>query len=75
MEIMVASLFSGKVLMWQVILGAVQFAGRTIGGRVGGVVGFILVLWWTLTQTYGDLILLQLIVQGAIAFFLFSMDE
>ena len=75
MEIMVASIFSGKVLMWQVMLGAVQFTGRTIGGRGGGVVAFILIAGWTITQTYGGLTLLQLIVQGAIAFFLFSMDE
>jgi len=75
MEIMIASIFSGKVLMWQLMLGAVQFTGRTIGGRAGGVGALILVVGWTLTKTYGDLMLLQLVVQGVIGFFLFSMDE
>jgi len=61
--------------MWQIILGGVQVAGRAIGGRVGGVVGFIIVSLWTITQTYNGLMVLQLIVQGIIAFLLFTLTE
>jgi|TARA_B100002003_G_C14005103_1_gene485081 hypothetical protein len=76
MEIIVASLLSGKVIMWQVILGAVQGAGRLLGGKIGVVIAFILVALWTITKTYNGLLVLQLIIQGIIAFFLFvSADD
>ena len=75
MDIMLASLISGKVIMWQIILGGVQLAGMGFGGRVGGAIAFILVVGWTVTQTYGSLMVLQLVVQGAIAFFLYSMED
>ena len=71
MEIILAGLFSGKVIMYQLILGGVQ----VIGGRGGSIVGFILVALWTVTQTYGDLMVLQLVVQGIIGFLLFSSAD
>jgi len=75
MEIILAGLFSGKVIMYQLILGGVQVIGRAIGGRGGSIVGFILVAFWTVTQTYGDLMVLQLVVQGIIGFLLFSSAD
>tara|TARA_Y100000031_G_scaffold151589_1_gene193162 strand:+ start:2093 stop:2323 length:231 start_codon:yes stop_codon:yes gene_type:complete len=75
MEIVLAGLLSGKVIMWQIILGGVQVAGRAIGDLGGGIVGFILVVLWTITKTYNDLMILQLIIQSVIAFALFSLYE
>jgi len=75
MEVVLAGLLSGKVIMWQIMLGGVQVAGRAIGGRGGGVIGFILVALWTITQTHNGLMVLQLIVQGIIAFLLFASAE
>ena len=75
MEIILAGLLSGKVIIWQIMLGGIQVAGRAIGGRGGGVGGFILVALWTIIQTYNGLMVLQLIVQGIIAFLLFASAE
>ena len=75
MEIILAGLLSGKVIIWQIMLGGIQVAGRAIGGRGGGVVGFILVALWTIIQTYNGLMVLQLIVQGIIAFLLYKSVE
>lgn len=75
MEVILAGLLSGKVIIWQIMLGGVQVAGRVIGGRGGVIVGFILVALWTITQTYNGLLVLQLIVQGIIAFLLFASAD
>jgi hypothetical protein len=75
MEVVLAGLFSGKVIMWQLMLGGVQAIGRAIGGRGGTVIGFILVAFWTLSKTSGDLLFLQFVIQGIIGFVLFSSAD
>ena len=72
MEILHAGLLSGSVIMYQLILGVIQFVGHALGGRSGGIVAFIIVSIWTFTQTWGDLFALQMVVQGGIALFLFN---
>ena len=75
MEVIYAGILSGKVILWQIMLGCVQLIGRAIGGRGGVIVGFALVAFWTITQTYNGLMVLQLIVQGIIAFLLYKSVE
>ena len=65
-------IITGPVIMYQLILGGVQFGVRVMGG---GFFGFILVVLWTITQTYGALMVQQLIIQGIIAFLLSGMDD
>tara|TARA_Y100000590_G_C15629762_1_gene980758 strand:- start:703 stop:933 length:231 start_codon:yes stop_codon:yes gene_type:complete len=72
MEILHASLLSGSVIMYQLILGFIQLVGYGVGGRLGGIVAFIMVAIWTFTQTWGNLFVLQMVVQGGIAIFLFN---
>lgn len=77
MELELASLISGQVIMWQVILAGVQYTGLKIGGKLGLAIAAIAVFFWTISNTYNDLRFLQLIVQGGFAYFLFqhSHDE
>tara|TARA_B100000945_G_C20416454_1_gene615417 strand:- start:1666 stop:1866 length:201 start_codon:yes stop_codon:yes gene_type:complete len=65
-------IITGPVIMYQIILGGVQFVVKMMGG---GAIGFILVVLWTITQTYGSLMIQQLIIQGIIAFLLSDMDD
>ena len=75
MDIQFASLISGPVLMWQLLLGGIQFIGWKIGGKVGLAIAVIAVMFWTISNTYNDLKFLQLIVQGGIAYFLFQQNK
>jgi len=72
MEILHAGLLSGSVILYQLILGVIQLVGYGVGGRLGGIVAFIMVAIWTFTQTWGNLFVLQMVVQGGIALFLFN---
>ena len=72
MEIILAGLLSGKVIIWQLILGGFQLFCTGIGGRFGTVIGFVLVIFWTFSKTYGDLLLLQFIIQGIVFISLFN---
>jgi len=75
MIIFKASLLSSSVIMWQILLGIIQVGGFFIKGRVGAFVGFILVLLWTITQTYDELMVLQLIVQSIIAIVIYTQTQ
>jgi hypothetical protein len=76
MDVIIASLISLDVIEYQVILGIIQYVGRQIAGKNGVIIGFIIVLIWTLTNTYNDLRNLQLLIQGIIGFVLyFSVEE
>jgi hypothetical protein len=75
MDLQLASLISGPVLMWQLLLGGVQFIGYKVGGKTGLAIAAIAVLFWTISNTYNDLKLLQLVVQGGIAYLLFQQKE
>ena len=72
MEILHAGLLSGSVIMYQLILGFIQLVGYGLGRQPGGIVAFIIVAIWTYTQTWGDLFLLQMVVQGGITLYLFN---
>ena len=61
--------------MWQLLLGGVQFIGYKVGGKTGLAIAAIAVLFWTISNTYNDLKLLQLVVQGGIAYLLFQQKE
>lgn len=69
---MLAIAVSGAVVMWQVVLGAIQVAAHAMGGPGAGAIALIAIVIWTFTQTGSGLTVLQLIVQGLIAAFLFS---
>ena len=43
MVIFEASLISSSVIMWQILLGIIQVAGFIIKGRIGAIIGFIIV--------------------------------
>ena len=70
MGITLASIISMKVLFWQIFLGIVQTIGLKVGGRKSLLFTYILVLFWTLTQTFGNLLIIQVIVQTVILFIL-----
>ena len=72
MEIILAGLLSGKVIIWQLILGGFQLFCTGIGGRFGTVIGFVLASIWTYSKTYGDLMVLQFFVQSIIGVLLFQ---
>ena len=72
MGIIFMSLISVKVIAWQIFLGGVQVAGLMIGGKKGLLIAYLIVFFWTLSKTYNDLLVLQLLLQSAIGFFLFS---
>ena len=55
--------------------GTEALAGYGIGGRFAGIIASIFVAIWTYTQTWGDLFVLQMVVQGGIAFFLFANSD
>jgi type IV secretory pathway TrbL component len=76
MDVIFASLISIKVIIYQFVLGGIQLAGFKMGGKLGLLVGYIIVLLWTLSKTYNSLFILQLIVQSAIGIYLLnSIDE
>lgn len=72
MEILHAGLLSWGVIKYQLILGFIQLVGYGLGRRPGGIVAFIIVAIWTYTQTWGNLFLLQMVVQGGITLYLFN---
>ena|GEM_PF-3369869 len=72
MELLIASIFSGKVILWQIFLGFVQVIGRSIAGKKGLMVTFALVIFWTLLKTFNGLLLLQIFVQSIIFFILYN---
>lgn len=57
-----------KILFWQIFLGIVQYSGYYIGGKKGLLFALILVLFWTLTQTYSGLFVFQFLFQSFVAF-------
>ena len=67
-----ASLLSMKVILWQGILGFIQFLGVKVGEKTGLGIAYVIVLVWTVTKTYNNLLVLQIIVQTIIAFLLYS---
>ena len=76
MEIQLASLFSLKVLLYQLGLGAIQVIGKNMGDKVGLIIGYAIVVVWTFSMTYNGLFVLQLIIQSAIGYFLLqSLNE
>lgn len=72
MEYYSASLISLKVLIWQIVLGFIQYIGLKIGQKTGLMIAFIVVVIWTLSKTYNELFILQLIIQCVIAYFLYK---
>ena len=70
MEIILAG-FS-DVLFWQLRLGCIQLGATHFLGRLGAVVSFGLVVLWTLTETYGETRVIQLVIQGIIGFYCYS---
>ncbi len=75
MEVILASLISFKVLIYQLGLGGIQVFGQRAGGRVGLIIGYIIVVIWTLSKTYEGLMILQLIIQSGIGYYLLKNIE
>ena len=65
-------IISSAVIMYQIGLGAVLFMGKSAGGKSGVLFSYLLVFLWTITQTYGALMIQQLFIQGIIALILYN---
>lgn len=63
---------SFSVIVYQIILGTIQYLGWKYGGKLGGLIGLLSVIFWTLSNTYNVLRFFQLFVQGFIALVLFQ---
>ncbi len=63
---------SFSVIVYQIILGTVQYLGWKYGGKLGGLIGLLAVIFWTLSNTYNVLRFFQFFVQSFIAFALFK---
>ncbi len=75
MEVILASLISFKVLIYQIGLGGIQVFAQRVGGRIGLIIGYSIVVIWTISKTYEGLFLLQLIVQSGIGYYLLKNIE
>ena len=54
---------SFSVIVYQIILGTVQYLGWKYGGKLGGLIGLLAVIFWTLSNTYNVLRFFQFVVQ------------
>lgn len=63
---------SFSVIVYQIILGTVQYLGWKYGGKFGGLIGLLAVIFWTLSNTYNTLRFFQFVVQGLIALALYQ---
>ncbi len=75
MDVTIASLLSFKVLIYQLGLGGIQVLAQRAGGRVGLILGYIIVVLWTISKTNDGLMILQLIVQSGIGYYLLKQIE
>ena len=63
---------SFSVIVYQIILGTVQYLGWKYGGKLGGLIGLLAVIFWTLSNTSNVLRFFQFVVQGLIAIALYQ---
>ena len=49
--------------------------GYAVAERFGGLMTYLGIVIWTFSQTWGDLFILQMVVQSGIAFFLFTKSD
>ena len=75
MEILHAGLLSGSVIGYQIFFGFAQLMGYAVAERFGGLMTYLGIVIWTFSQTWGDLFILQMVVQSGIAFFLFTKSD
>ena len=61
-----------SVIIYQIILGLVQYLGWKYGGKLGGLIGLLAVIFWTLSNTYNALKVFQFMVQGLIGIILYQ---
>ncbi len=61
-----------SVIIYQIILGLVQYLGWKYGGKLGGLIGLLTVIFWTLSNTYNALRVFQFMVQGIIGIILYQ---
>ena len=61
-----------SVIIYQIILGLVQYLGWKYGGKLGGLIGLLAVIFWTLSNTYNALKFFQFMVQGLIGIILYQ---
>lgn len=55
------------VFFWQVFLGIILIVTRVIGGKYYTGVAYVLIIFWSVSQTSGELTAFQIFVQGIIA--------
>ena len=72
---MLAIAISGAVILWQLLLGAIQVVAHAVGGPGAGAIALIAIAIWTFAMTGSGLTVLQLVVQGIIAAVLFSKSS
>ena len=63
-----------KIIFWQILLAVVQHVGFYLGNKKGLLFALILVLFWTLTQTYDGLLIFQFIFQCVVAFVIYKSN-
>ena len=61
-----------SVIIYQIILGFVQYLGWKYGGKFGGLIGLLVVIFWTLSNTYNSLRFFQFMIQGLIGVVLYQ---
>ncbi|MBM3712944.1 MAG: hypothetical protein FJW56_05860 [Actinobacteria bacterium] len=57
---------SSKVVLWQLVLGVGQAIGKYFWGMKGLIITALIILLWTLSQTYNELFYFHLIIQSII---------
>ncbi len=70
-----AALISFKVIGYQIFFGVGQLLMYSFLKRPGLVMGAIFIVIFTLSNTYGNLLMLQLIVQALIFYGIWKLDD
>lgn len=69
---------TAAVILYQIVFGVIQYYAKKIGKKDGLVIAFILIMFWSMTQTYNKLFIFQIIIQSIIFIFFLkkaSMDK
>lgn len=73
--VLVAALISYKVIGYQIIFGVGQVLMYLFLHRFGLVIGAAIIVIYTFVNTYGNLLMLQLIVQSLIFYGIWKLDD
>ena len=63
---------SATVIIYQLVLIAIQYFAFHIKGKKGLIIAYVLILLWSLIKTFSTLFLLQVIIQTLCFLYFFS---